>query len=159
MWTASWPDHPGLTAMTPTATEMGTGPQHARVHVVLPQTLADLDRLRVRRAWPAEVDPIWEVLDEIKEAMKLGEFLRRQALLTWESFAPLTEIIGTVIDAWPEDAWLPCRCWSLSSPWLLALLRSCKSRRHSDQPQRTLRPTTDRRDSDLVPPFTVLCGN
>ena len=42
------------------------------------------------------------VLDEIKEAMKLGEFLRRQAVLTGESFAPLTEIIGTVIDAWPE---------------------------------------------------------
>ena len=74
------------------------------VHVALTQTLADLDRLRARRAWPAELDSIWEVLDQIKEAVKLGEFLRRQALLTCESFAPLTEIIGTVIDEWPQGS-------------------------------------------------------
>ncbi len=116
----------------PTAAEMGTGARHAHVHVALTQTLADLDRLRARREWPAEVDSIWEVLDEIKEAVRLGELLRRQALLTWESLAPLDEIIGTVIDEWPQGARRLCRCWSLSSPSLLAPLRSSKSRRHSD---------------------------
>ena len=55
-----------------------------------------------RRAWPAEVDHIWEIVDEIKEAVKVGELLRRRALLTWESLAPLDEIIGTVIDEWPQ---------------------------------------------------------
>ena len=86
----------------PPATEIGSRARRPRVHVALTQTLADLDRLRARRAWPAELDFIWEVLDQIKEALKLGEFLRRQALLTCESFAPLTEIIGTVIDEWPQ---------------------------------------------------------
>ena len=81
---------------------IGSRARRAHVHVALTQTLADLDRRRARRAWPAEL--IWEVLDQIKEAVKLGEFLRRQAPLTWESFAPLTEIIGTVIDEWPQGS-------------------------------------------------------
>ena len=60
----------------PPAAETGAGARHARVNVALTQTLADLDRLRARREWPAEVDSIWEVLDQIKEAVKLGEEAR-----------------------------------------------------------------------------------
>ena len=135
----------------PAATDMGTGARHARVHVALTQTLAELDRLRASRAWPAEVDCIWEVLDQIKEAVKLGEFLRRQPLLTWESFSPLTEIIGTVIDEWPQGREAAVL---VLEPVITVVARaawSSKSRRHSDLPGRTLLRTTSTGEARAVP--------